>query len=146
MECLDEKRLSLYLDRALLVGERNKIEEHISRCNRCLDLLLVAYEAQKATKKCPSALRQKVKARLGLRATKKRSELKWLVAALFLFVLSFLVKKYFLQFLVAAVVLGFKWVMEGDAARRAIMIFKGIQKSEDQQKKLERKSPPRMSV
>ena len=145
MECLDEKRLSSYLDQALSVGERNKIEEHISRCNRCLDLLLVAYEAQKTPKRRLAALKQKVKTRLGLRTTKKRSELKWLVAALFLFALSFLFKRYFLQFLMAAVILGFKWVMEGEGARRAIMIFKGIQKTEDQQKKIERRSPPRVS-
>ncbi len=146
MGCLDEKKLSSYLDQALSTGERNEIEEHIAYCNNCLDLLLVAYEAQKSPKKCPAVLRQKIKARLGIRATKKRSELKWLVAALFLFALSFVFKKYFLQFLVAATVLGVKWVMEGEAARRAIMIFKGIQKTEGQQKKFERKSPPRMSV
>lgn len=145
MECLDKKRLSSYLDQGLSVDERNKIEEHISRCNQCLDFLLVAYEAQKAPKKCPAALRQKVKVRLGLRATKKRSELKWLITMLFFFALSFLFKRYFLQLLMAAVILGFKWVMEGEGARRAIMIFKGIQKSEDQQKKFERRLPPGVS-
>ncbi len=153
MGCLDEKKLSSYLDQTLSIDERNEIEEHISCCNNCLDLLLVAYEAQKWHRRLFSRLlrfaRNDVIARS--KATKqsqknKRSELKWLIAALFLFALSFLFKKYFLQFLVAATVLGFKWVMEGEAGRRAIMIFKGIQKPEDQQKKFERKSPPRMSV
>lgn len=142
MGCLDEKTLSSYLDERISEPERNKIEAHVSQCNRCLDFLVLAYEAQGSKQKCPPLLKEKIKARLGLRQRKGRAELKWLFGALFVFALSFVFKRFFAQFLVAAAILGFKWVMEGESAKRAIMIFKGIEKSE---KKIERKSTPPVS-
>ena len=74
---------------------------------------------------------------LGVRERKSRSELKWLFGTVIMLALSFVFKRYFLQFLTASLILGFKWAMEGEAARRTIMIFKGMQKLE---KKVERKS------
>lgn len=142
MNCLDEKVLSSYLDKSLSGGERTRIEAHVSQCSRCLDFLVLAYEAQGNRQKCPPLLKEKIKARLGLRQRKGRAELKWLFGALFVFAFSFVFKRFFAQFLVAAAILGFKWVMEGESAKRAIMIFKGIEKSE---KKIERKSTPPVS-
>ncbi|MEK6733367.1 MAG: zf-HC2 domain-containing protein, partial [Candidatus Omnitrophota bacterium] len=158
MRCLDEKTLSSYLDKRLSDTEREGIEEHIAGCNACLDMLLVAYEAQR---KKFSTLRLRRIARTIRAATmfferknrtnqagsvekikKKSPGLKWLLAALVFFGLSFVFRSYFLQFLAAAIILGFKWVMEGEGAKRVIMIFKDIQKKE---KKFERKSPPDVS-
>jgi len=142
IRCLDEKTLSSYLDERRSSMERKKIGEHIADCNTCLDMLLVAYESQGRNKKCPPILKDRIKNRLGLKQPKKRHELKWLFAGLFFFALSFIFRHYFLQFLAIAVILGFKWVMEGEAAKRVIMIFKGIQEKE---KKFERKSPSDVS-
>ncbi len=147
IKCLDEKALSSYLDEKLSETERKKIEEHIADCNTCLDMLLVAYESQGRSKKCPLWLKRKVGDGFKPPPTtskikKKRSELKWLFAGIFFFALSFIFRDYFLQFLAVSVILGFKWVMEGEAAKRVIMIFKGIQEKE---KKFERKSPPDVS-
>jgi len=89
-------------------------------------MLLVAYEAQSGQKKCPPLLKEKIKKRLGLKEKKKRPEVKWLLGALVFFALSFVVSRYFMQFLVASAVLGVKWAMTGEGAKRAIMIFKGI--------------------
>lgn len=135
MGCLDEKELSSYLDEDLDEAGRMRIERHLAECRQCLDLLMVAYDAQR-----PSASRLRRIARTILnilrvsgrrgRVEKKKSGLKWLLAALCLFALSFILKRFFLQFLAAAVVLGFKWVMEGEGARKAIMIFKGIKNEE----------------
>jgi len=142
MRCLDEKTLSSYLDERLSDAERKSIEEHIADCNICLGTLLVAYESQDSGRRCPAILKDKIKSRLGLKQPKKRPELKWLFASLFFFILSFVFRHYFLQFLAISVILGFKWVMEGESAKRVIMIFKGIQEKE---KKVERKSPPDVS-
>jgi len=142
MGCLDEKALSSYLDEKLPGDKRKEIEGHIAHCNTCLDMLLVAYEAGQGNKKCPDILRNRIKNRLGLKQEKKRPELKWLLMAIISFGLSFIFRYYFLQFLVVSIILGFKWVMEGEGAKRVIMIFKGIQEKE---KKVERKSPPRVS-
>ena len=150
MKCLDEKTLSSYLDKKLSDTEREEIEEHVAGCNVCLDMLLVAYEAQR--KKFSiwplRGLTRTIffeRVRLGGRvekAKKKNPGLKWLLAALVFFGLSFVFRGYFLQFLAAAIILGFKWVMEGEGAKRVIMIFKEIQVKE---KKFERKSPPDVS-
>ena len=142
IKCLDDRMLSSYLDEKLSDAERKKIEEHIADCDICLDMLLVAYESQGRNKKCPAILKDRIKNKLGLKQPKKKPELKWLFAGLFFFALSFIFRHYFLQFLAISVILGFKWVMEGESAKRVIMIFKGIQEKE---KKFERKSPPDVS-
>ena len=158
MKCLNEKTLSSYLDEKLSDVERKEIERHIADCNTCLDVLLVAYEAQR---KKFSARPLRGLARTILAATifferknrtsqagsvektkKKRPELKWLFAGLVFLALSFMFRHYFLQFLAIAVILGFKWAMEGEGAKRVIMIFKGIPEKE---KNFERKPPPDVS-
>lgn len=142
MDCLSETLLSSYLDREILRSERIRIEQHLSNCNHCLDLLLVAYEGRDRLYTCPMLLKNKTKQRLGLKQKRARSGLKWLFGALILFALSFVFGRFFLQLLVAAAVLGIKWAMEGEGAKQAIMIFKGIQKEE---KKFERKPSPPVS-
>jgi hypothetical protein len=142
IRCLDEKTLSSYLDERLSYAEHEKIERHIADCNICLGMLLTAYESRSSNKKCPVVLNNRIKDRLGLKQAKKRPELKWLFLALIFFVFSFVVRHYFLQFLAVSIILGFKWVMEGEGAKRVIMIFRGIQEKE---KKVERKSPPDVS-
>ncbi len=154
MQCLSEERLSAYLDEAmsLSAAERQSIEEHVAGCNRCLEFLLVAYEATgrgsggKAGK-CPALLKKKIKERLGLKGGQRtsRPEAKWLFGAVFLFGLSFVFKRYFLQFLVGAAILGFKWAMEGEGARRVVMIFKGMKGDEKKFSRSERKLPPPVS-
>ncbi|MFH1782674.1 MAG: zf-HC2 domain-containing protein [Candidatus Omnitrophota bacterium] len=141
MDCLDDIMLSSYLDEALSKDERLKIEKHIVTCNKCLDILAVAHESRKKAKTPSLELKNKIKDKLGIKR-KKRNDLPWMIAALVLFLLSFIVKRYFMQFLLAAVVMGFKWVMEGEGARRVVMIFKKIPEKE---KKFERKSPPPVS-
>lgn len=142
MHCLDEKRLSSYLDEELSDAGLRDIEEHISQCNHCLDLLLVAYEARGAKEKCPALLKQKIREGFGLKQNKPQGGLKWLFGAIIFFALSFMFRKFFMQFLAASLILGFKWVMAGEAARRAIMIFKKIP---SEGKKVERKSSSRVS-
>ena len=130
MRCPDEVVLSSYLDEGLSDVERGRIEQHVAGCARCLDLLVVAYESGRGARKCPRVLQNKIKARLGLRQRKAIPGLKWLFASIALLLLSFVFKKYFLQFLIVAAILGFKWVMEGEGARKVVMIFKGMREEE----------------
>lgn len=134
MDCLNERELSSYLDERLAESERRRIEMHLSGCDRCLDLLVVAFDAGRV-----SAPRLR---RIARTALKKKTELKWFLGAVILFALSFIFKRFFMQFLIGSAILGFKWAMEGEGARRAIMIFKGIEKKE---KKFERKPWPPVS-
>jgi len=131
MDCPNEKILSSCLDEILPAAERAMLERHIAGCNHCLDVLLVAYEAQdRPRRKCPAIIKQKVRKRLGLKDRKVGPGLKWFYGALVLFTFSFVFKRFFLQFLVGAAILGFKWAMEGEGAKRAIMIFRGMRKGE----------------
>ncbi|MDP8231015.1 MAG: zf-HC2 domain-containing protein [Candidatus Gorgyraea atricola] len=138
MRCPNERELSSYLDSALSGAEREKIEAHIASCGKCLDLLVLAHEAGSGSWECPELLKGKIRKMLGVRERRSRSELKWLFGTIIMLALSFVFKRYFLQFLTASLILGFKWAMEGEAARRTIMIFKGMQQA---QKKVERKVP-----
>lgn len=145
MLCLNERTLSSYLDGAISKVERQRIEAHISKCDRCLDFLLVAYEAQGCSEKIPPYLKKRITKRLGLKQKSVNPGKKWLFSALVLFALSFVFKTYFLQFLIAAGILGLKWVMEGEGAKRVVMIFRGIDKNEKIFEGGERKSPPPLS-
>jgi uncharacterized membrane protein YgcG len=129
MNCLSESELSSYLDEELSPENRKKIEAHISGCGKCLDVLVVAYEAGRIRKKKQAG-------------RKNRTALKWLAGFFILFAASFVFKKFFLQFLIAAAVFGFKWAMEGEGARKTIMVFRGLEKKD---KKFERKSYPPVS-
>jgi len=113
MNCLDEKELSSYLDENISPEKRKRIESHISGCGKCLDMLVVAYEAGKIRKRKQSN-------------KNNRPVLKWLAGFLILFAASFVFRKFFLQFLIASAVFGFKWAMEGEGARKTIMIFKNL--------------------
>jgi len=142
MRCPNERELSSYLDSTLSGAERERIEAHVSNCGRCLDLLTLAHEAGSGSWECPEPLKEKIKKMLGIRGRKSRAELKWLFGTIIMLALSFVFKRYFLQFLTASLILGFKWGVSSEAARRTIMIFKGMQQA---QKKVERKSPSDVS-
>lgn len=131
MSCLNEKELSSYLDEDIAEAERGRLEKHLSECGHCLDLLIVAGDAAR--------IRNKAR---GPGKGKNKNALIWFLAALSLFGLSFAFRRFFAQFLVGAVVLGFKWAMEGEGAKKAIMIFRGMEKKE---KKFERKTYPPVS-
>lgn len=137
MNCPNEVMLSSYLDKKLPEAEQCQIESHIARCQRCLDLLMVAQEAQGPKFSTPP------RGARGRSNNTTRAR-KWLIGALILFALSFIFKRYFLQCLVGAAILGFKWVMEGEGAKKVVMIFKGM-KEEEKVERGERKRPARFA-
>jgi hypothetical protein len=143
MTCPNEITLSAYLDERLPEEERRGIEKHVSACGSCLDFLLVAYEVRRENNTLKGGLQNSwIPAFRLSHRLKNILKFKWFFGSFFFFILSFVFKHYFLQFLAVSVILGFKWVMEGEGARKAVMIFKGIEKKE---KIFERKSPPPVS-
>ena len=126
-DCPSEAVLAGYLGNSL--KQKEKVETHISECLYCLEQLNLAHQAQKAFSKgnLPSSgqkIVDKAKKISSLAPAKsKRKGSIWLVATLIAFILSFLVPRYFLQFLAAAVILGIKWALESDAAKTLIMIL-----------------------
>ncbi len=132
--CPSEKVLSDYLEHKLSGHEEGVLEEHISHCGFCLSQISLAYEAQKEKiiPKVPAQLIEKVKnfiaadkAGISAKMAKKRKIKKnlFLAATLIFFVLSFLIHKYFMQFLFAGLIVGFRWALESENARTLIMVI-----------------------
>ncbi len=112
-DCPSELELSYYLEGRLSKEKRSSIESHLSNCPYCLELLVVAKDVTaRANKSYIKAI--------------KILKHKWLIAAAISFILSFFFPRYFLQFLVATLILGGKWVFEGQNVRSLVMIFKSL--------------------
>lgn len=129
VHCPNEAVLAGYLNNSLKEEEKNKVEAHISDCLYCLEQLSLAQQAQKAFSQgnLPSSEQKIIEkaqkiASLTPAKPKKRGII-WFLATVIAFILSFLVPKYFLQFLAAAVILGIKWVFESDTVKSLIMIL-----------------------
>ena len=134
-QCLDEEALLDYLGHKLDGRKRKDVEEHLSQCNFCLSQLNLAFEAKKSGigGKVPSRLINKAKALLsrggvtppptrkgGPRRMRKNL---FLAGAIIFFVTSFLLPKYFMQCLVAALILSMRWVFESENGRTLIMVL-----------------------
>ena len=128
-DCPNEAVLAGYLGNSLNQKKKEEVETHISECLYCLEQLNLAHQAQKAFSRRdlpPSEQKivdkaKKISCLAPVKPKKKGTA--WLLASIVAFALSFLVPRYFLQFLAAAVILGIKWALESDAAKTLIMIL-----------------------
>lgn len=115
-----DAELADFLSSSLSAKEaRALIEKHLSSCNECLAKAVSAYESVRLFRK-------------GMPAKRKGNFLKrlniYLVLALLSFLFSFMVPRYFLQLLVATLVLGIKWVVDSKSAKMLIMIYEAWRK------------------
>lgn len=134
-QCLDDEALLDYLEYKLDGRERKGVEEHLSQCNFCLSQLNLAFEAKKSNirnigGKIPSGLVNKAKALLNndkntirKRGVSRMKKNLFLVGAIIFFIISFLLPKYFMQCLVATLILGMRWVFESENGRTLIMVL-----------------------
>ena len=104
-----DAELAGYLDLSLSSEDRQSIESHISRCDECLAKVVSAYESVKNTKKAGKANMIK---KLNI----------YLVLAIVTFTLSFVMPRYFLQFLSATLLLGTKWIVDAKTTKMLITI------------------------
>lgn len=132
--CFDEQVLLDYLTDSLDEAGRKAVEKHLAVCNFCLSQISLAFEASRKRrfKPIPKALAKKIKEnfnRLKGQKNKKKIEKKdfkkrfYLFATIFCFILSFFVPEYFLQFLVAALILGIRWSFESKGGQTLIMVL-----------------------
>lgn len=139
-ECPGQDQLMSYVAGRLGKERRKALEVHVAECSYCLDQLASAHEAQQAYKKgqipeAPSKLAQRAKVIAGevgagtstrARISMPKRGLKrhlWLLIASICFVLSFFFHRYFLQFLVATLIFGGKWIAESNSARALVMVI-----------------------
>jgi len=110
-----EVELAGFLSRSLSAQDRNRIEEHMAFCGECLKSVVSAYESVKLFGKKHTLKKGRVN-------IMKKINL-YLILAIIAFVLSFAAPRYFLQLLLATLLLGIKWVADSKSAKMLIMIY-----------------------
>ncbi len=104
----DDIVLADYLSGILPQEGRDMIEAHISDCCECASKVAGAYRVVNKLKKG--------------KAIKLRNINVYLVLAIITFVLSFTLPRYFIQFLVATLIFGVKWVVDSKTQKMLVMI------------------------
>ncbi len=109
-----EFELAEYLSNSLGQKEKELVEDHISGCHRCLDMVVSAHESVKLFRK-----KHHIKKKRGSIMKKMNF---YLILAVLSFILSFIAPRHFLQFLVATLLLGIKWVADSKTTKMLVMI------------------------
>ena len=118
--CPNETILSEYLAGCIPEKERDAVEAHLAACAGCRTLIAEAYEVAEGS----------VFYRLRARAIVFFKAYKWLLGAFAALTLSFLYRKYFLQFLFVFAVMGFKWIAESKTARVLVLVKEAWKKND----------------
>jgi hypothetical protein len=110
---LTEIELADFLENSLDPHERQSCEEHLSSCAECLTKAVSAYEVVWAFKKDRYKNRK-------VNMMKKINP--YLMLAVMTFALSFFAPRYFLQLLLATLLLGAKWIVDSKSTKMLVMI------------------------
>jgi len=134
-QCIDSRLLLDYAARNLDEPEAAIIEGHIANCGFCLSELNIIFEAlasgnQEGFEPVPreliAAARKTLDGRLAPARQRKPPRITkgrlFLGGTILFFAASFLVPRYFMQFLVAALILGIRWAFESESGRALIMV------------------------
>ena len=137
--CPDEAALAAFLGGKLKEAGARAIEEHIAGCPACLENVRAGYLGEKLHNggDLPSSdteIIRKAKgiAKMDSRKKHLRTNL-WLAATIAAFLLSFTAPKYFAQFLIAALILGLKWVSESEGIRTLIVAMDAKHRHENKE-------------
>lgn len=154
IDCLSERKLLSYMENKLSLEEIVSMDQHISGCGFCLSQLSLASEAENIARNkfLPGPSRRIItkvknfvmpkKHRISAETSRKRKAKKNLFLALTIvsFTLSFVIHRYFMQFLTGALILGFRWAFESETGRTLIMVLDSWRKhSHDDDKEISRR-------
>ena len=110
--CPQEELLSEYLSGTLTEEESAKLQNHLLVCSQCRELVSEAYELLNK----PGFFTIKDTIFPWFRKNK------WLTGCAITLIFSFLLPKYFLQFLTASLLMGGKWIIDAKTTKTLIMI------------------------
>lgn len=120
-------------------AEGEEIAQHINECELCFSKAasavsaLMSFQGDRGPRVKEASI-EKAKSIPKLYRRKKEKNMKrhlsLFIAAGF-FILSFIFSKHFAQFLAAAVIFGFKWVMDTGGSKALIMIYDAWQQKKD---------------
>jgi len=102
---------------------KEEIEAHLASCDECLGKAVIAYESV-------AEFRKKHPKRKG--GFMKKINL-YLILAIVAFALSFMTPQYFLQLLVATLILGLKWVVDSKTTKMLVMIHEAWKSGGDKE-------------
>lgn len=114
--CPSDEELAEYLAGSLPHSSRPAVEEHLASCPKCRSVVSEAYDVLQT----PS-----LKAFAASFAMKLKDNL-WLLPSASFLALSFIFKRYFLQFLSASVICAVKWIIDSRATNLLIMINRSL--------------------
>ena len=110
--CISDAELNDYLAGGLSADKKTAVESHIANCKACLEKVVFAYETvEEFNKKGKKPMK------------KERKNNLWLYGAILAFILSFPLQRYFMQLLVATILMGGKWIFDSMNARILITIY-----------------------
>lgn len=110
-----ETELAGFLSGSLESKDMARVEEHIAGCPLCLEKAVSSYESVKEFKKKNKSIKS-------IKDWIMKKINFYLILAIISFALSFVAQRYFLQFLVATLILGIKWVVDSKSMKMLIMI------------------------
>ena len=120
-----ELELADFLNHTLSTKDRGRIEDHIAICEECLEKAVSAHESVAQFNKIASMKKRKDD------IMKKINP--YLILAIVSFLVSFTMPRYFIQFLVATLVLGIKWIVDSKTTKMLIMIYEAWKKGGEQE-------------
>ena len=128
--CHESERLADYAAGNMSPAEKERFEAHIAGCSACLECLSLSARADslfKTIRMAPASSGALAKAKaIAARPGKPRRNVRkrlWLLATIIAFATSFVFPRYFLQCLVATILLGVKWIMESENMRTIILVL-----------------------
>lgn len=138
-ECPPVDELAKYASGGLDAERLYRIGSHVKNCKFCSELvegalLYSAYEKNINVGAVPHKIKEKAKTLDPLYKTKGRKTMQylkrhgWLILSLASLAVSFFVPRFFLQFMILAVIFGMKWVFNRESTRALIMIYNAWKK------------------
>ena len=121
--CLSEVDLNDYLTGVVSEEKKTEVENHLKDCAVCIEKFVFAYQTVEEFN------RTKLKG-VKFMLLKQKMNL-WLLGAIITFVLSFFVPRYFIQLLVATILMAAKWIFDSVNARILIMIYDAWKKGDE---------------
>ena len=115
-----DSELADFLGGSLSGQDKDRIESHIASCDECLEAIVSAHDSVAGFKQTDGFVRRTID-------FMKKINL-YLIFAVISFALSFVMREYFLQFLVATLVLGAKWIIDSRTTKMLIMIHEAWKK------------------
>lgn len=119
----EEAELADFMAGGLSKKDRSRVEEHLGSCRECMDAMVAAKESVDHFNK-----ERRLKNRKG--SIVKKINI-YLLLAIVSFSLSFITPRYFIQLLVATLLLGIKWVVDSKTTKMLVMIHEAWKQDGD---------------